>query len=109
MTSLRGKDPHAAGLVAVPVLAHLQRIPGPSHAKRFFPLRKGLVSGAGGPPGRGLFRRGQAWPDEGIRGRTGHGGGVAGGHRPGHPPPAAREFRKKMPPGVSCFGHFLRL
>jgi hypothetical protein len=42
MTWLRGKDPHAAGLVAVPVRAHLQPIPGRSHAKRFFPCGRAL-------------------------------------------------------------------
>jgi hypothetical protein len=34
MTSLSVKEPHAAVLVAEPVIAHLQRIPECSHAKR---------------------------------------------------------------------------
>src|SRR5262245_9058342 len=42
MTSPRGKDPHAAVLVAEPVRTPLQRIPGRSHAKRVFPFGRAL-------------------------------------------------------------------
>ena len=42
MTSLRGKDPHAAGLVAEPVRVHLQPISGRSHVKRVLPCARTL-------------------------------------------------------------------
>ena len=42
MTSLSGKDPHAAVLVAESVRAHLQRISGRSHVKRVLPCRRAL-------------------------------------------------------------------
>jgi hypothetical protein len=42
MTSPSGKDPHAAVLVAEPVLAHLQRIPGRSRAKRVLSCGRAL-------------------------------------------------------------------
>jgi hypothetical protein len=51
MTSPRGKDSHTAVWVAEPVLAHLQRIPGRSHAKRVllcgrarYPVQVALLS-----------------------------------------------------------------
>ena len=51
MTSPRAKDPHAAVLVAEPVRAHPQRIPGRSHEKpvlawgrAYYPVQVALLA-----------------------------------------------------------------
>src|SRR5262249_35101520 len=51
-----------------------------------FALRLGILSGASGPPGRGLSWRGQTWLDDGVRCRASDGGVAADGHRAGRPP-----------------------
>ena len=67
-----------------------------------FALRMGILSGTTGPPCRGLFRRGQAWPDDGVRVRTSDGSVAADGHRVA----ALLLFGNRVWPGITL-GAFL--